>query len=185
MAAAWVLEFGQLLFHEETTMGLINPKPRFAYDDESDMVYDYVKQRDAELTDRYEAADGLWNLNDVKRLILSGQAVEAARVAGPPERPVAPRQPDPPLQQPGTVDAPSKSAGEEKTVAGAGLSVPQLIALNLSPIQAAALRLTSAQLSATGVTAEQVQAWDMTPERADALKLTPEQRAVLLPGAPA
>ena len=143
-------------------MGLINPKPRFAYDDASDLVYDYVKQRDVELTDRYEAADGLWNLNDVKRLILSGQAVEAARVAGPSERPVAPRQPDPPLQQPGTVVAPSQSADADKT--WAGLSVPQLIALNLSPIQAAALRLTSAQLSATGVTAEQVKAWDMTPE---------------------
>jgi len=174
-------------------MGLINPKPRFAYDDATDQVYDYVKQRDIALTDHYEAADGIWDLLEVKRLILAGQAVEEARIADLPRRPL-PTAPPPPVEQPGTQAAPSteskgtleleepakeEAEGQGKTLPG--LSVAQLIALNLSPIQAAALGLTSAQLSATGVTAAQIANWGMNEERAEALKLTPAQRAILLP----
>lgn len=170
-------------------MGLINPKPRFAWDDATDLIYDYVAQRDVALQVSYHAPDGVWDLVEVKRLILAGKSVEAAfmgaadpevpapapagkkgRSTAPPANPVDPAAPD------------GKAAAAPKfDAASIGLSVSQLIALKLSPIQAAALKLTAAQMTATGVPAETVRAWAMTAERADALKLTAAQRKVLLP----
>jgi len=66
-------------------MGLINPKPRFGYDSDADMIYDYLVQRDVALSDAYRGPDGVWNLFEVKRLILSGQSVEYARLQVPAE----------------------------------------------------------------------------------------------------
>jgi hypothetical protein len=177
-------------------MGLINPKPRFAWDDATDMVYDYIAQRDIPLAERYATDDGVWNLIAVKNLILSGQPVEGARI-GPPEKakaatPVVPIKP--PTPGPGTQPAPSRAATDPETgksttdatpptgqAAPAGLSVAQLLALKLSPLQAAALGITAVQMTATGVPPSQVAGWGMNAERADALKLTEQQRAVLLP----
>jgi hypothetical protein len=160
-------------------MGLINPKPRFAFDPDTDQVYDYLKQRDVPLTEDYSALDGVWDLLEVKRLILAGLPVEGARRYGPPPAEPLPGMPagDPavPGPQP-TTNAPA-TGGAGTT----GLSVEQLTALKLSALQAAALGLTPTQLTATGVTALQVDGWGMDAARAEALKLTAEQRAVLLP----
>lgn len=160
-------------------MGLINPKPRFGYETESGLMYDYVAQRDVPLG-IYSTADGVWDLDKVKALILGGQTVEDGRI-GPPEvvktPPGTPSRP--PVPGPGLVAAPSSTppAG----AAPAALSVAQLLALKLSALQCAALRITPAQMTATGVTAEQVTSWGLTAERADALQLTAEQRAALMP----
>ncbi len=169
-------------------MGLINPKPRFAYDDATDQVYDYIVQKDFPLTDKYIAPDGVWNLKEVKRLILAGQPCEAARIGNAPPPAKAPPKP---LPQPGTQAAPSSgvgntSSGEEKQNApgkfyATGLSVEQLQALKLSPLQCAALGLTRSQLDVTGVPASTIAGWDMNEARANALKLTAEQRAALMP----
>lgn len=159
-------------------MGLINPKPRFAYDDESGMIYDYQTQRDVPLTQAYSASDGVWNLAEVKRLILASLPVESARIAVPPTEELA-QEPDPQGTEPMVGE--ERAQGSAPILTAAALSVARLLALKLSPLQAAALGITPAQMTATGVTAEQIAAWGLTPERAEALKLTPEQRAVLLP----
>lgn len=185
MAGGGGIYAAEFLFPQETTMGLINPKPRFGYETESDRVYDYVVQRDVALTDRYEARDGVWNLHEVKRLILAGEPVEGARI--PSAAPVT--SPPPPFIPTNSdlVPAPSTSLPQDLQSAiptkghVTGLSVAQLLELKLSALQAAALGITPTQMSATGLTATQVQAWALTPERAEALKLTAEQRAVLLP----
>lgn len=170
-------------------MGLINPKPRFAYDDEANAVYDYVKQRDAALTEVYSAPDGVWNLFEVKRLILAGLPVEGARIEGPEPAPapVASQIGGNPAVDP-VSGQPLPAPGHEPNGAirrpaptPTGLSVAQLLGIKLSALQAAALGITPVQLSATGVTADQVAAWGLTAERADALNLTAEQRAVLMP----
>lgn len=165
-------------------MGLINPKPRFGYDPEHNQVYDYVAQRDVPLG-LYEAKDGMWDLHEVKRLILAGQPIEAARSeVEAKEEGVANLKVIPPASPAGTPAAPTPGAGSppvEPLHGNVGLSVAQLLALKLSPLQAAALAISPTQMTATGVTALQVEGWDMNAERADALKLTPEQRAVLLP----
>lgn len=142
-------------------MALINPKPRFGYDPETDAVYDYVKQKDVALTTDYAAGDGVWDLIEVKRLILAGLTVEGAR------RDLTAAELSPP------------SSAPEPAITG--LTGVQLTALKLSAVQAAALGLTPIQISVTGVTATQVRAWALTAARAEALKLTSEQRAVLLP----
>lgn len=159
-------------------MGLINPKPRFAYDDESGMIYDYQTQRDVPLMPAYSASDGVWNLVEVKRLILASLPVESARLALPPTEELA-QEPDAQDKEPMVGE--EQAQGSAPIPAAAALSVARLLALKLSPLQAAALGITPAQMTATGVTAEQIAAWGLTPERAEALKLTPEQRAVLLP----
>ncbi len=181
-----------LLFSKETFMGLINPKPRFAYDPDTDLVYDYYKQRDVPLAAAYSAPDGLWDLYEVKRLILSGSPIEGARVGPPPMPTAAPLAPTP---QPGLIAAPSiRNIGNAAVAAGApfvitgsgtrpitGLSAEQLTAMKLLPLQMAAMGITPVQMSVTGVTATQVESWGLTPARADALRLTPEQRSVLMP----
>lgn len=161
-------------------MGLINPKPRFAYDDESGMIYDYQTQRDVPLTPAYSASDGVWDLVEVKRLILASLPVESARIAVLPAEELA-LHPDPQDQEMEPMVGEEQAQGAAPIPTPAALSVAQLLALKLSPLQAAALGITPAQMTATGVTAEQVAAWGLTPARAEALKLTPEQRAVLLP----
>src|SRR5712664_2847178 len=128
-------------------MGLINPKPRFAFDPDTGLVYDYAKQRDVPLTDDYSAADGVWDLLEVKRLILAGLSIEAALRYGPP--------PTTPLQQgtathiqsetpnvgpaAGQIQAQTPNVPPASGSAGTtGLSVEQLTALKLSALQAAA-----------------------------------------------
>lgn len=151
-------------------MGLINPKPRFGYETESGLMYDYVAQRDVPLSAEYSASDGVWDLFKVKDLILGGQTVEDGRI-----RP--PMPPAPSSTTTGTLDS-TPSAGPQSPAA---LSVAQLLALKLSALQCAALRITPVQMTATGVTAEHVASWGLTAERADALQLTAEQRAALMP----
>lgn len=126
-------------------MGLINPKPRFGYETESGLMYDYVAQRDVALSNRYKAADGVWDLFAVKDLILSGQPVEAGRV-GPAEKSPPGTPSKPPVPGPGTVAAPTTPttgqldnppAGQPfaGTAPTAALSVAQLLALKLSALQ--------------------------------------------------
>jgi hypothetical protein len=192
------------LEQQEKTMGLINPKPRFALDDITGNIYDYVAQKDIVPTDQpYAAADGNWNLNLVKAAILAGTTLEAghlslktpAVVGVSADAQPLPGTPAHPLQQPTTVQAPGRPQptttlpnvrpgpplGNTPPAPAGGFSAEQLTALKLSPLQAAALRLTWAQMTTTGVTKEQVAGWHMTAERADALKLTAEQRKVLVP----
>lgn len=163
---------------------LLNPKPRFGFNPTSNLMYDYVAQRDVPLTETYPAKDGVWDLNEVKRLILAGETVEAARrdysagetgaAPAPKAVPqadlkVAPSAPFPAARLPGT-------AGIQ------ALSPAQVEALKLSAIQAAALGITPTMMLSTGVSEAQVRNWALTDKRADALRLTAEQRAVLLPG---
>lgn len=158
-------------------MGLINPKPRFGYDDATDLVYDYLRGRDIALTDDYSAVDGVWDLHEVKRLILAGVPIETARVGESSEANARTLIPPPPVQQPGTVDAPSSSG---KAKASNGLSADDLKALGLSPLQQAALGLTRSQIDVVGIEQSTIEGWGITAARADALKLNPEQRAALL-----
>jgi hypothetical protein len=171
-------------------MNLINPKPRFGYNPDAEQIYDYVAQKDVAVSASYPAPDATWNLAEVKRLILAGLPIEAARI-GPGVAPAAKPKPTPPapianLRFPASAKKPTPpsvpAAGAAVAHAhGTGMSVEQLKGLKLSALQAAALGLTTTQLTATGVTAAQVANWGMNAARADALKLTPEQRAVLLP----
>lgn len=165
-------------------MGLINPKPRFGYDPEQEMIYDYQGQRDLPIAGLHQAHDGVWDLLEVKRLILGGQPVEAARVGesnlanatSPPQPP-----PNAPVPDAGLAAANILNEGFEPAKPTAGLSVAELHALKLSALQSAALGITPTQLTQTGVTREQVAAWGLNAARADALKLTAEQRAALMP----
>jgi hypothetical protein len=171
-------------------MNIINPKPRFGYTPESDMIYDYVLQKDVPATASYTAVDGTWNLLEVKRAILAGETIEFAHLtiikkASPIAQPRAGGTTAPA----GTTAAPTtvKSGIQPTTGAsahpgsgvGTGMSVSQLQALKLSPLQMAAMGITPTQLNVTGVTALQVANWGLTSARADALKLTPEQRSAL------
>lgn len=166
-------------------MGLINPKPRFGYETESGLMYDYVAQRDVPLVDDYSASDGVWDLFKVKDLILSGQTVEDGRRYGAPPKSPTGTPSKPPVPGPGLIPAPSSADTVDSRpftpATPAALSVAQLLALKLSALQCAALRITPVQMTATGVTAEHVASWGLTAERADALQLTAEQRAALMP----
>src|SRR5579863_3672429 len=111
-------------------MGLINPKPRFGYDDATDQIYDYQKQRDVPLG-VYSTSDGVWDLTQVKRLILTGQSIEAARV-GPPEETKTPTPPPPAPSLPAGTQAenpPGPTTGQldiRRSVSGpTGFSVEQ------------------------------------------------------------
>lgn len=152
---------------------ILNPKPRFGYNPDTDLIYDYALQRDVPPLDKpYDAVDGTWNLAFVKKAILSGESIETAhlsvRRAGPPVQGRAGAQPPRPGQ-------PARSA------LPGGLTAEQLQGLKFSAVQLAALNISPAQVNTTGVTAAQVQNWGLNALRADSLKLTPEQRAVLLP----
>jgi hypothetical protein len=167
-------------------MGLINPKPRFAYDDTANQVYDYLVQKDVPLEDRYKAPDGVWNLNEVKRLILAGLPCEGALVSKPDPKAKGPppKAPVPPagsgLQTASTGGKESKKAGGSDLFPKDGLSAEQLGALKLTPLQAAALGLTRSQMDVVGVPASTIKGWAITPERAEALKLTEAQRDALM-----
>jgi hypothetical protein len=141
---------------------LINPKPRFGWNPDSKLMYDYVAGKDVALTETYSAVDGVWDLLKVRDLILSGATVESARTGD------APLTPAPPAR------SPLPNGSQHPAVA--------IKALNFSPIQAAALGLTHDQLT-NGLSAADVAAIKMTPARAIALKLTAEQKAFL--GVPA
>lgn len=162
-------------------MALINPKPRFAYDDATDMIYDYVGQKDVALVAKFNAKDGVWNLLEVKRLILAGQTIESARVGylkapgPPPKLEVVKPTPSPVSPAP----AASTAATVAPIVPGQGLTATQLQSLKLSAIQAAAMGIKHEEMASTGVTAEQIADWGLTPARANALKLNTEQRTAL------
>lgn len=163
---------------------LINPKPRFGYDTAADKIYDYVAQRDVAIVDKYAAKDGVWNLLEVKRLILAGATIEAARrdysaaeTAAKPTLKVVPKTAAATTAK--TANTPGQGDPAVPHVPGQAMSAAQVTALKLSAIQAAALGITPAMMSTTGVTAAQVHGWGLTTARADALKLTAEQRAAL------
>ena len=158
-------------------MTLIHAKPRFGYDDATDMVYDYLVQRDLALTDRHEAPDGVWDLNEVKRLILLDQPVETARVGNAPKPKAAPPAPFKPKAQGGLTPAPS--SGPAAADQG-GLSADELKALGLTPLQQAALGLTRSQIDVTGIPRSTIDGWGITAARADALKLNEAQRDALM-----
>lgn len=166
---------------------LINPKPRFGFNPSADTAYDYVAQRDVPLTDKYPAKDGVWNLLEVKRLILAGETVEAARrdyTAAETAAKAAPKTAASTTAK--TLDAPGQHnaalSGAVPPAPGRGLDPAQLQALKLTAIQAAAMGITPTMMNATGVTGAQVQGWGLTSARADALKLNADQRAALLSG---
>lgn len=174
---------------------LINPKPRFGFNPATDMVYDYVAQRDVALVDKYAGKDGVWDLLEVKRLILAGETIEGARRNYTPAETAAKPSPKP-VPNPGLTPAPLTAQAITKPrgatpdpadpavhhIPGQAMTPAQLIALRLTAMQAAAMGITPTMMNTTGVTAAQVQGWGLTTARADALKLTAEQRAVLLPG---
>ena len=181
---------------------ILNPKPRFGYNPDTAMIYDYVAQRDISPTDKpYDAIDGSWNLVAVRDAIMGGLPIEGGHVSVKKPVPVAahpattPPTPTPglvvapsttkpgPTPQPTTVDAlhPQPGAPGKFYAGTTGLSGAQLTALKLSSLQAAALGLTQVQLTATGVPASTVAGWGLNEARAYALNLTAEQRAVLLP----
>lgn len=107
-------------------MSLINPKPRFGYDADADAVYDYLTQRDEPLRDFYSAPDGVWDLFEVKRLILAGSTVEAARVAGPEQLSEPPTAPPEETVAPPAMPAPAaeSSPAPVPKVPLAGLLLP-------------------------------------------------------------
>lgn len=166
---------------------LINPKPRFGYHPSTDMIYDYQAQRDVPVTDRYQAPDGTWNLHEVKRLILAGETIEAARVpsASPPSNVVRLKQaanegakPEVGAQGEGSA-APVGAPPQEGASDPPGIGAEQLQAAKLSDLQRAALGITDEQLSSTGVRADHAAGWKLSPARIKALKLSPEQAKIL------
>lgn len=161
---------------------ILNPKPRFGYTPTTDLIYDYVAQRDVAPASNYAAVDGNWNLLEVKRAILAGETIEFARLSVKKVPIVQPRAATPAPAPVPSVGEPSSSTPAAAPAPGHGvvaLSAEQLQSLKLSPLQAAAMGLTASQLNVTGVTALQVANWGLNAARADALKLTPEQRAIL------
>jgi hypothetical protein len=70
---------------------ILNPKPRFGYNPTTDMIYDYVAQKDVTAAASYTGIDGNWNLLEVKRAILANETIETARltVVKPAPKPVA------------------------------------------------------------------------------------------------
>ena len=159
-------------------MGLINPKPRFAFDPATGLVYDYVTGRDVPLTETYQAHDGVWDLKAVADAIMKGvpidmyvhrsdapaaQAQDGAQTAG--EQPV------------------SGQLLEDAAGPLGGLTAPQLRALALSPLQAGMLGLTAGMLAESGISATHLHSLNVTAERAAELQLSPEQAAALAPPA--
>jgi hypothetical protein len=164
MAAGWMpLCVVQYLHHigffayrqEKDMTNLINPKPRFGWNPDTKLMYDYVAGKDVALTENYSAVDGVWDLLKVRDLIMSGATVESARV-GPA---VAPRAPTP-------------------GISGATPPAVAIKLLGFTPIQAAAMALTPEQL-ANGLSQADVAKIGMTKGRAIALKLTPAQMEFL------
>lgn len=155
---------------------ILNPKPRFGYNESTGLIYDYVAQKDVTPIANYPTIDGSWNLLEVKRAILANETIEYARLTVKRPAPVAaPRAaaPTPAAKAPQPAAQPAPGFGVS------ALSVDQLQALKLSPLQQAAMGITNAQMNVTGVTALQVANWGLNGARADALALTPEQRAAL------
>lgn len=160
---------------------ILNPKPRFGYTPATDLIYDYVAQKDVAPTANYATADGSWNLLEVKRAILANETIEFARLSVK-RPPIA--QPRAATPTPAPVSAPPSSSAPPAANPAPGhgvlaMSAEQLQALKLSPLQAAAMGISTAQMNVTGVTALQVANWGLNAARADALKLTLEQRAIL------
>jgi len=170
---------------------ILNPKPRFGYNPDTGLIYDYVAQKDVPATPNYAAIDGTWNLQEVQRAIMANETIEFARLTvikpapkpqqkpGVPVTPLAPGQ----VAAPTTVRSgpqPTTGASAHPTIAATtpagAMSVGELQALKLTPLQAAAMGITPSQMNVTGVTALQVANWQLTPARADALRLTKEQR---------
>jgi hypothetical protein len=175
-------------------MGIINPKPRFGLETDSGKIYDYVDQREVEVTTSYQAADGVWNLVKVRDLIATGQPVEAARVNLTP-RPVklvpkataapAPNKPAPltlvvpnhPATAPAELEEGAKSSAGALPPTGSpiALNAKELEALNLSGIQQAALGLTLQERTVTGITVERKAQLGITAARARVLGLNDAQ----------
>lgn len=55
-----------------------NPQPRFAYDEDTDTIFDYVTSQSHPCDAIYYAPDGEWDLAKVKELILAGKSIETA-----------------------------------------------------------------------------------------------------------
>lgn len=159
---------------------IMNPKPRFGYTPGADLIYDYLTQRDVAPGPKpYEAIDGTWDLNEVKRTILASENIESAHLTV--RKPTA-AQPTPAAAPVAAKTFPVGAPLQPKAeVSLAALSPQQLQALKLSALQMAAMGITPTQLEVTGITAQQVKNWALTEARCHALALTPEQRAVLMP----
>lgn len=61
---------------------MINPKPRFGYDEALDKLYDYQTNRNIAIGELLECPDGVWNTEQVKELILAGKSIEPALTRG-------------------------------------------------------------------------------------------------------
>lgn len=176
-------------------MNLLNPKPRFGYNPDSHMVYDYITQRDVAIVPSYASVDGTWNLAKVVELILGGQTIEAAKIsnvtAPKPAKPVpapvpvvakAPPAPSGAVAAAAVAAAAAAQANAAKAAVSSKppkfLSSAEIKQLGLSPVQIASLRITPVML-ANGLNWAQIQALRVTPSRATMLKLTTAQAAAL------
>lgn len=176
-------------------MNLINPKPRFGYNPDSHMVYDYVNQRDVAVVPSYAATDGTWDLTKVVALILGGQTIESARIsnvtAPKPAKPAphpAPVAAKPAAAPPSGAQAAATAAAAQAQANAARsavsskppkhLSSAELKQLGLTPLQIASLQITPVML-ANGLNWAQIQALRVTASRAAMLKLDASQAAAL------
>lgn len=162
MAGGGGIYVASLLVPQEKDMtNLVNPKPRFGYNPDLKTVYDYVDGKDVPITPNYTASDGVWDLTQVRDLILSGSTIESARKS------IATPKPNTP---PARAQLPAGNVAAD----------PLMKNLAFTPIQAAALGLTPAEMKG-GLSAAQAAAIKakMTPARAIALKLTPNQKQFL------
>lgn len=169
-------------------MALINPKPRFAYDNETCMIYDYVDGRDVPITGQpYQALDGQWDLVRLRDLICTGQQIDSARLNANKRPPAAKPAPAPAAPAPAAGKAgdtalsePEEDSVPNVTAAGTqALTAPELQALRLTDLQRAALGITPAMYGTTGLSTAQKQALGINAARAKMLELTPEQVAAL------
>jgi len=169
-------------------MTIINPKPRFGYDDKNDTIFDYVTNRDIPMTASYATHDGTWDPRKLKDLILKGEQITAAligpAVAKPAAKPAgATAKPAPAAGTASTQASTAGTAGAPRPAheprAVHALTPAELIGLKLSALQAGALGIKPSEMTATGLTAERVKSLKITAERADALKLSEAQRAAL------
>jgi hypothetical protein len=70
-------------------MSLINSKVRFAYDAETDRIFDYLTGRYAPVVGKLKSADGVWDLAKLKVAIVKGDAIESALLRDEPVDKVA------------------------------------------------------------------------------------------------
>jgi hypothetical protein len=162
---------------------ILNPKPRFGYNPDTGLIYDYVAQKDVQAVPNYAGIDGTWNLQEVQRAIMANETIEGARLtvikpaAKPAPKPGVPVTPLAPGQvaaapiplAPGQVAAPAP-AGVPRVP---GQAQPTTVRPGQQPTTGAATHPTAGAMSVA-----ELQALKLSPLQAAAMGISPSQMNV-------